>query len=301
MLFKKDRLYHPAFVVTISVVLSIISYIIAHLIVYWEDFWVGLFLSTLIPFIVSFPIALIMDGYFKKIKNQKIELEELDSTNKKLFLLISHDVRSPLASLKGMIDLIENNDLDIDQAKLYFSQLSEKLDNVNSFLDGLLDWSRRQTQNKPLEPNLFNSSEIIKPTLKLLESPAKNKNIAITTKNIKNDIYADKNSYSFALRNILHNAIKFTNKGGTIHIETVTKNSHTHTTIKDTGVGISKKELDKILKGDNWFTTKGTLEESGSGFGLKTCIYYLEKNNGELIIESEVGKGTKFTIILPSK
>ena len=295
----KQRLYHPFFVVTISVLLSIISYVIAHYFIYWEDFWVGFFLSALILFVVSCPIAVIMDGYFKKINKQKIELERLDSINKKLFLLISHDVRAPLNTLKGMIDLITNDAIDNQESKLYLKQLSIKFEHVNSFLDGLLDWSKRQIQDKPIAFSSFNSAEAIKPICNLLEPIALSKEITISTKNLNNIIYADMESYSFVLRNVLHNAIKFTPKNGTIQIDTIKRDGHIYTSILDSGVGISEKEIKKILEGDNWYTTEGTLQERGSGFGLRTCIYYLKKNNGKILIESELNKGTKMTIILP--
>jgi two-component system sensor histidine kinase/response regulator len=286
-------------IVLLCVLLSVIGFLITDFIINWEKFWGGLFLSIFLPIFISTPIAIIIDKSFKKIKTQNIELERLDSINKKLFLLISHDVRSPLSNLRGMIDLIANNDLEEHESKLYLKQLSEKLDNVNTFLNGLLEWSRKQTQDKPLDFENFEADEVIKPTIKLLESSIENKNISITTKKIKAMLYADKESYSFVFRNILHNAVKFTSNHGKIEISTAIINGHVHTQIKDTGVGISDKEINKILNGTNWYTTKGTSEENGSGFGLRTCFYYLEKNNGRLEIESEIGCGSNFTIILP--
>ena len=130
----QNRLYHPLFVVPSSVFLSLTAYIIAHYIIHWEHFWVGFFLSVLIPLMVSLPIALLMDGYFKKINKQKIELERLDSANKKLFALISHDVRAPLDSLKGMIELVVNETIDLEESKLYFDKLSNKLEHFSFLL-----------------------------------------------------------------------------------------------------------------------------------------------------------------------
>nr|WP_233268671.1 HAMP domain-containing sensor histidine kinase [Cellulophaga sp. L1A9] len=194
-----------------------------------------------------------------------------------------------------------DNDLDPEEAKHYFSELSSKIKNVNSFLDGLLNWARRQTQNKPLEFSLFDNSDVIKLTHDLLEPVAKLKKIRITTKLGHHKIYADKESYSFVLRNILHNAIKFTPIDGEITIETFVKNKQIFTTIQDSGIGITNNEIKKILDGENWHTTKGTLNENGSGFGLRTCLYYLKQNNGVLLIDSEITIGTKITIGLPAQ
>ncbi|SDE47658.1 sensor histidine kinase [Cellulophaga baltica] len=301
MLPLKNRIHHPIFVVPLSLFLSVSGYVISDFFAHWQKFWLGMYLAVLLPIIISLPLALIMDRYFKKFQSQKKELEHLDTINKKLFLLISHDVRSPLASLIGTIDLVTDNDLDPQEAKLYFSELSRKIKNVNSFLDGLLNWARRQTQNKPLEFSLYDSSDIIKLTHDLLEPAAKLKKIRITTKLGHHKIYADKESYSFVLRNILHNAIKFTPIDGEITIETFVKNKQIYTTIQDSGIGITKNEIKKILDGENWHTTKGTSNENGSGFGLRTCLYYLKQNNGVLLIDSEIDTGTKITIVLPAE
>ncbi len=123
----------------------------------------------------------------------------------------------------------------------------------------------------------FETLQVIKPMWELLEHEANKKNIIITFKNLSNKIYADIESYTFVFRNILQNAIKFTEESGTIYIETNEIEGMIHTTISNSGVGIHAREVDKILKGENWYTTKGTSEESGTGFGLRTCLYYLKK------------------------
>ncbi|AIZ41328.1 sensor histidine kinase [Cellulophaga baltica] len=299
MYFLKNKLHHPFIVVLLCVILSVSAFLITDYIVAWEKFWKGLYLSIFLPIFISTPIALVLDHNFKKITAQNIELEHLDTINKKLFLLISHDVRSPLASLKGLIDMIANNELDAEESKKYLNQLSTKLDHLNDFLNGLFEWSQKQTQNKPLDFTNFDPFEVINPTINLLEHAIEKKDIITTVKSTKTYLYADKESFSFIFRNILHNAIKFTDKEGEIHVETKAHNGEIHITIKDNGVGITEKEIDKILNGSNWYTTKGTSQENGSGFGLRTCFYYLEKNNGRLKIESEIGNGSTFTIVLP--
>ncbi|WP_158975407.1 sensor histidine kinase KdpD [Cellulophaga sp. L1A9] len=295
----KNKLHHPVIIVLMCVSLSTLGFLITDFFAHWGKFWEGLYLSIFLPIFISTPIAIIIDSYFKKIKSQNIELEQLDTINKKLFLLISHDVRSPLASLKGIINLITNNDLEEQESKMYLKQLSDKLDNLDVFLNGLLEWSQKQTQNKPLDFINFDALEVIKPTINLLEHAIENKNIITTLKSNGTTLYADKESFSFVFRNVLHNAIKFTGIQGRIHVETSSLNGEIHIIIKDNGVGISEEEIHKILNGSNWYTTKGTSEENGSGFGLRSCFYYLEKNNGRLKIESELGSGSTFTIVLP--
>ena len=299
MRISKESLYNPFFVVFTSVFLSTLTFTLVFSYTAWEDFWIGFWMSAIIPFVVSCPIAIIMNRYFKRLDLQKQKLEKLDSTNKKLFALISHDVRTPLNNLKTVIELFNNNSIDIEESKSLLNDLSGRLDNVTLFLDGLLDWSKKQTQDKQIEKTPFQSADLIKSILRLMQPQAQDKNIEIVTQNINAKIYADIDSYSFVLRNLIHNAIKFTPSNGVITINIYVEDNFVYTTVTDTGLGISPKVIEKIMNGENWFTTPGTYNELGSGFGLKTCMFYLEKNKGSLSIKSEVGAGSTLTFRLP--
>ncbi|MFI8379292.1 sensor histidine kinase [Leeuwenhoekiella sp. NPDC079379] len=299
MRISKESLYNPFFLVFTSVFLSTLTFTLVFSYTAWEDFWIGFWMSAIIPFIVSCPIAIIMDRYFKRLDLQKQKLEKLDSTNKKLFALISHDVRTPLNNLKTVIDLFNNDNISIEESKSLLKDLSGRLDNVTLFLDGLLDWSKKQTQDKQIEKTPFQTADLIKSILKLMQPQALDKNIEIVTQNINAKIYADIDSYAFVLRNLIHNAIKFTALNGVITINTYEEDNFVYTTIKDTGIGITPSVMDKIINGENWFSTPGTFNELGSGFGIKTCMFYLEKNKGSLSIQSEVGAGSTLTFKLP--
>jgi signal transduction histidine kinase len=124
-----------------------------------------------------------------------------------------------------------------------------------------------------------------------------NKKIHLKLGQLDNDIYIDKETYGFVLRNLYHNAIKFTQENGHISIETKEIDGNIHTIIEDDGIGIDS--IHKITDSKEWFTTKGTFNEVGTGLGLKASIQYLNIKKGTLLIENSKPKGTRVTIIIP--
>lgn len=297
----KEKLYNPWVVVTLSVSVSILVYLIIGSIVDIPAYELGLALSTIIPFIVALPISIVMTRYHKKINQQKEELQRLDLINKKLFSVIAHDIRSPIATLKGFINVIVDEDMEMEEGKAYLNKITRRIDNLLVFLNDLLQWSKRQIDKKPIEFTLIESREVIRPILELYNEILERKDIQLNLGKVNQQIYADKDTYSFVVRNIYQNAIKFTPKRGTISISVEEKENEIHTIIEDNGIGISAENLDKLLNSDEWFSTAGTLDEKGTGLGIKTCIQYLKAQNGELLIDSQIGSGTKISIVLPKE
>ncbi|WP_010519410.1 sensor histidine kinase [Croceivirga radicis] len=299
MIPKNLKLHRPYFITAIAVVAAVCGFAIADILVDWSVFWHGVLATAMISLCITIPIAYSMDHFAMKYRKQNKELEKLNALNKKLFALISHDVRAPLNNLKTLVDLFVNGDMDMETAQVYFGQVSGKLDNLTDFLDGLLDWSKRQTEDELLQKSNFSTEATIIPIVDLLDEQAKVKKISIYKEGTNEIVFADKNSYEFIFRNLLHNAIKFTPANGSIYINTYTKNGKVYTAIKDTGLGIADAEISKILDGTNWHTTNGTEDEKGSGFGIRTCFYYLKQNGGALDIKSKVGMGTIMTFSMP--
>ena len=220
-------------------------------------------------------------------------------TNKKLFSVISHDIRSPIGSLRNLLTIINDDTLSIEDSKRHFHDISNNIDQLLDFLNDLLIWSKNQIENKPIENVAFNCKEVIEPVFDMLETAVSIKNIQLIKGNIDQYAYCDKEVYSFIFRNILHNAIKFSSNGGVVEVYTMVKNDKLQTVVRDAGIGISDEELTKILDDDIWYTKKGTNNEAGTGFGLSTCAKYLAENNGSLKITSKVGIGTKVTFEFP--
>ncbi len=259
----------------------------------------GLAMSAIIPAVVSFPLSYLLIFYYKKIEVQKEELERLNELNNRLFSIISHDIRSPISGVYGILDLINMDALSKDELSTYISDLSITVDNLLSFLDEIMQWSRAQIDKKEIEPELFDAQKVWNQVISLYQHNLDSKNIELKTSNLEETIYADQGSYSFIIRNIIQNAIKFTPEKGLISVDIKKQGSRTITSIRDSGVGISPENLDKILYGKEWVTTPGTNNEKGNGFGVKASVKYAEMLKGSFHIESTPGKGTTVVIDLP--
>lgn len=289
----------PYRVVIVSSLVATLLYTMAHGIFHFYKFGLGLVLSAVFPIVISLPISRVMIGYTRKIKKQKQELAKLDTINKKLFSLISHDIRSPMATLQGLVQAMAFNDFDRETEKEYLGRLSKHIANLDIFLTDLLQWSQDQIQDKPVNFTLFKCNDILMQIGGLFEGMLMEKQIDFSIGDLDSTIFADQQNYAFIVRNVLHNAIKFTPKNGKINICLKVEGDEVHTIVKDSGVGLTQEEIDTIFEGEKLFTQLGTSDEKGTGFGLKACIDYLKKNNGRLGIESTPGKGTKVAIILP--
>lgn len=289
----------PFKVMVISVTFSLACYLIISMLTGSKVNTFGLSLSTLIPAVVSFPMSYLVIRYYKKIEVQKDELKRLNEVNNRLISIIAHDIRSPITGIYGILDLLKIDALPKKELDFYINGLSGTVDNLLSFLDEILQWSKAQVENKEIEPKLFNPKKIWSQTLALYQHNIEAKSIDLNTSDLEHSIFADQGSYSFIIRNILQNAIKFTPQKGTIKIYLDKKKDRTITTIEDNGIGISEENLNKILHTEEWISTLGTDKEKGTGFGLKAAARYVEILNGNFQIESTPGKGTKVIIDLP--
>jgi signal transduction histidine kinase len=166
-------------------------------------------------------------------------------------------------------------------------------------MENLLQWSKTQMQSSAAKPQELEVSKMISEVLQLLHLQAEAKQIYIENKNnAPVFVYADKDMVNLILRNILSNAIKFTPNQGYIEVGVNEVSSFVEIYVQDTGVGISKDAIQKINE-SNFYTTKGTSSESGTGLGLMLCKEFLHKNGGQMHIESEPGKGSVFSFTLP--
>lgn len=297
-----EKYYNPYVVVVFSVLSSIIIYLIICTIIPYYDF-IGLILSILIPTLVSFPISFFMMRHHKKTFRQKIELEKLNKLNNKLFSIIAHDIKGPLSIVKGYVEILQDaqKNLFAKEDLKYLVNLSSRVDNLLLFLDDLLKWSKNQISDKPLLYIPINAKAEIESIIALYEDVLLVKNISVEKNLMDTEIYSDKEAYGFIIRNLFYNAIKFSPKGGKICVDLHIKDNHVYTVVKDNGIGISEENLKKIKESDEWYSTNGTNNELGTGFGIKTSIQYLNLLNGKFSIESALKKGTVVTVILPTK
>lgn len=240
--------------------------------------------------------------YNQELRNSQIKLKEFNETKDKFFSIISHDLKSPLNSLKGLLQLLEMQSDTLSEKELIHlaKSIQHSIENLAALLDNLLQWSMSQMGQIKQEPSKVDLDALIKENISLLEINAQAKSIQIKVDtDEKKFVLADDNMTSFIIRNLLSNAIKFTPEGGCISLQEKATNDHAYLTVEDNGIGISPEDIDKLFKIGENFTTRGTAQEKGTGLGLILCKEFIEKNNGKITVESTFGKGTKFTIALP--
>lgn len=237
-----------------------------------------------------------------KLEESEEELRKLNASKDKFFSIIAHDLKSPFTALLGYTDILVNdfNELSSEEIQEFICSLHETSRNVFQLLEGLLSWSRIQTGRMPYEPEIFDLFEVGELVVKLFGKNAERKNVLLTNRIRPNtEIFADKEMMNGVIRNLVSNAIKFTPCEGSITIKSKDIGECYEISVCDTGVGISKNDIEKLFKIDVHHTTKGTHDEMGTGIGLILCKELIEKNFGTIWVESELNKGTKFIFTIP--
>ena len=240
----------------------------------------------------------------QKLKEHELKLEELNATKDKFFSIIAHDLKNPFTVLKNGSYLLskhlENNDVprSIEKANM----ISNSVKNGYSLLENLLMWSKSQTGIISINIENVNLKNKLAENIKELENHANQKEIVIINK-ISDDltIEADDNLLAVVFRNLITNAIKFTNSGGTITILAKPIIDSIEIAIIDTGIGIPKEHQHRLFKLDDNYSRVGTAKEASSGLGLILCKEFIEKHNGKIWFESKVDRGTTFKMVLPLK
>ena len=233
------------------------------------------------------------------IESQAEELKIVNSTKNRLFSIISsHDLRSPLASLKNVMQLVEKEQISMQEFKELSIHIKQNVDNLSGMLENLLFWSLSQLEE--IKPNLrpFDLDLIVDETLSMFKENAIQKQIYLTNLSAKNlQAYGDEYQIRTVLINLVNNALKFTPQHGKIVIDSSIEGQFITLKIMDSGIGIEKDELMQIFS--NPTIKSGTAGEKGTGFGLFLCKELIEKNGGNIEIESVIGKGTTIILLLP--
>jgi len=238
----------------------------------------------------------------KTLLSSEQRLRELNATKDKFFSIIAHDLKNPFNDLMGFTQLLSMNIDKYDKTKIesFVRIIHQSSKLAYNLLENLLDWSRTQTGNLNFEPEEIVIKDLIKENIDLLESTATNKNIKIYPEIDCNlSVYADKNMIRTVIRNLISNAIKYTNQGGFIKISVNKEGKYCKISVSDNGIGISSENITKIFKIDESYTTVGTEREKGTGLGLILCKEFVEKNGGEINAKSESGKGSSFSFTIP--
>ncbi len=234
------------------------------------------------------------------IQKSKLKLEELHLTQNKLFSIIAHDLRNPFNNIIGLSELLKESDMDEVESVEYIDLINSTAKNTLNLLDNLLNWAKSQTGELSFIPEKIILSKVITEILWLKESLAKTKNISLNYSPSSDiELYTDRNILSTILRNLISNAIKFTNQGGRINILATTNDDHVEISVCDNGVGMSEETIRKIFDPSTTMTSLGTENEGGSGLGLVLCREFVKRLDGHLWVESEEGQGSNFKFTQP--
>lgn len=231
----------------------------------------------------------------EEISQKNAQLEESNNIKNKLFSIVSHDLRGPLISLQGVLDMVEMNSLSKEDIKKFTNKVGVRLHHTADFLDNLLQWSRMQMQgeNFVLVAETFPLQHLLISATQVLRAEADRKNIRLTVDAPPVDVYADMNMMQTVVRNLVSNAIKFTNAAGKIEVTAIRKDRFMAVRVCDTGTGIPEDQIEKLFT-MHGVSKPGTQLEKGTGIGLAVCKEFVERNGGSIKVESKVGVGTTF-------
>ncbi len=234
----------------------------------------------------------------QQLQGQNQDLVRLNSLKNKLLSIISHDFRSPLSSLQGVIAMLNSNALSPEEIEQVFESLSSKVENTTNMLDNLLKWTRNQMQGIRVEPENFTLSTLVEEVISSQLILAEKKEVSLYC-NIDSALtaYADPEMVRLIVRNLVSNAIKFTYKDDSITLEASLKDNNVTVSVIDTGIGMSSEDVDKLFQLKE-HTTYGTDNEKGTGLGLILCQEFVSINGGEIWVESELKKGSTFHFTL---
>lgn len=233
------------------------------------------------------------------LKVQTEELTKLNAFKSRLFSIIAHDLKSPIYALRNLFRNMEQYDMPAQEIKGMVPEVVSELTHTTSLMENVLQWARSQMQSDAVKPQAIDIAGLMVEVARLLRLQADAKHIEVTLK-VDPSVcaFADKDMVNLILRNLISNAIKYTPEKGQIEVGARKAGSEVEIYVKDNGMGISPEALSKINQ-QNFFTTKGTAGEAGTGLGLMLCKEFVNRNGGSIMIESEVGKGSVFMFTLP--
>lgn len=238
-----------------------------------------------------------------ELEDSKNQLSQLNSVKDKLFSIISHDLRNPLATMQSFLKLItqHHEKLDEEEKKKLVKEAQGSLDYLNELLYNLLQWSKSQMHLLEFKPEVLLAKTVIEKNIRLLYLQAHMKQVQINpSPDEKLTLFADKEMLDFIIRNLLSNAIKFSHKNSQIEIEVKQIPGAVEILVIDEGVGMSDGTKQQLLQASLSNSRRGTAKERGTGLGLLICKEFIARHGGELAIAQRATRGSIFKVTLPA-
>ena len=242
-------------------------------------------------------ITLCVDDVSGIIKTQE-ELQTANETKDKLFSIIAHDIKNPLNLFQDLLNI--NNEITKNQFIEYQEVIKSRLSHLSETIDELLDWSRTQLGGIRTYPSKVNVYSLINEKRQFFDFLIIQKKIDFKIKcSPEIGVWIDENHFKIALRNIIHNSIKFTNESGFVLVKAIQEKEDILVSVIDSGIGMTPEQIDSVSKKEIQKSKSGTNKEMGTGLGLSLSFGFLEKNNCSISIISELGEGTEIRIRIP--
>jgi len=236
------------------------------------------------------------------LRSSEANLRGLNEMKDKLLSIIGHDLRSPLSTnINGLEAIINNYDmLEDEKRKELMGMLLNGSREVLNLLEDLLAWARQSSNSSNVKLSAFDIKPFLEDELERIQPVALDKGIDLLQEAVQEvTVMADKNMIKTVIRNLVFNAVKFTERGGKITVYTEVSAGRVHISVQDTGVGMSSEVVNKLFKIDELVSTRGTNNEKGFGFGLVLAKEFIEKNNGSISVSSVPGEGSTIGFSLP--
>ncbi|HBH49397.1 MAG TPA: hypothetical protein DDX98_12190 [Bacteroidales bacterium] len=238
----------------------------------------------------------------RQLKESEASLKVINATKDKFFSIVSHDLKNPFTSLLSISEMFKDSydSLEDDERKDSIGRIHNSMKHIYNLLENLLTWSRAQSNRIQFNPANFNLSKVLQENYNLYSLAAEKKKIKLEA-HFNDDIMAfgDREMINTVVRNLLNNALKFTPTGKKVYLEAKQIKNYQEVIVRDEGVGIPDENLKKLFRIDKKVKTVGTGGEKGTGLGLIICKEFVQKNHGEINIESEEGVGSTFSFTIP--
>lgn len=229
-----------------------------------------------------------------ELKRRSAELEQLNQVKDKFFSIISHDLRSPINALAGVLDLLDRGALSQEDMTKHIRELRIRFNYTRTLLNNLLDWTLLQMDKLRIQVTEINLNELASENIQLL-TPVQSKSLEILNNIPENaSVFADLSTINVVMRNLITNAMKFSNEGGRVELGALDTGKEWHVFVKDDGIGIPEDVQRILFTKTSPYSTRGTANEKGTGLGLILCKEFIEKNGGRIWVESTPGEGSTF-------
>ena len=236
----------------------------------------------------------------EQIEQQAVQLLLSNQQKDKLFTIVAHDLRGPLHSLKGVLDFLKEKKFSEQEIASMMQELRTNFDHSSELVNNLLFWASSRLNGMVAAPVLLELHEVVEEVLALFAHQAQEKQVLLRMEVPSSLVaYADKDMLQVVVRNLVSNAIKFTNSGGVVTINGCRKAGEIVLAVTDNGIGMGADELERIRRKES-FSNFGTAKERGTGLGILLCHEFAEANKGRFFVESELGKGSRCYFTIPA-